>query len=1052
MRVFLTCDVAEEPRTAWRKPKRLLAQSAAGSATPKAKSTSRPEKRRSLPSFSKRHSSDGYQRRTFAKRRRERADSEPMSSSPAKSTLQSESRANRPPHRPLKSRAHPSKSFHIRGRPPDERTALDDSILALSPPPPSASSSAQGSSDSVAGSGSELDSGDSQRDRPPPLAAVATTRLGGKKKKALGMMMPAVFMKRAQADLRLMEKEKLEGLTSGSDHGSGDEDVVDSSADERRKGRARIRIVPRLTDDPLRFDGEMYTDESGNDGAETPAASSEEEGDAVSSWLQAFAPQRQQGRDDEDIVDRFLKRAHGKSRRAPKGTSRRREPDEAVASRKGKGPLKQGASLQNGGNRRTDVSSKSACLTTTEKYARQVATRTVSLDTEQAIFDWSRIPQADARDSGRSDDMIVVEGNGQRSGQQHQLVGSLPDVDRTSVKDDSERWATFGKFSHDFEISRLPVGIQFSDSAIVKTGQLFDLLSHRTTPSLPRACIPFGVALRGSMSAEDLEAVLPLLCDSIFDETSSSGAEGLEGASGEALRFLGAFVSHLSTSEPPSGPRFNSSITSQLDRLDLRLDSFVPAHPSAPSYARRRIVVSWNLVDIAARLAATDPSQADRLRRLISSLVAKLVKHGPEHTTKRLKIFMADVLPDDLTIRDVSVEGWLAVTSLALNSDCSGGAFGVEDFWQIVLEELDKALPPAARRSLVASEVISYTTMMLCGISQFSPSGISTSAPRLHAHWPILMRALEPIQPSALSKADHSVSNTALARRDRYLWTLFARCLVLVDQWGWKVDVRGELIPKLFDLVNARRLADLTIESSSDFPLFLQQLDRLGSTRLDQQTDTAFIIFLKLVVRAADDIVAASEADKRRQLTRLFLRLSPMSSGPWTSTSLELTKSHSILVNHYSLIMSFAVLSPASASQRLAQARRLIVFADVEEPARRTCIRGILYFAFIFLHHGLSLDPVVDWLSSIATHLRTEYVELEKQRKWDRRGEKKDSAKRRGGGDPLWHRAVLLTMVLRSVQLMLRWKKNVDAPSTFPDASLLNPGSSWRLHPRSTCR
>ena len=137
--------------------------------------------------------------------------------------------------------------------------------------------------------------------------------------------------------------------------------------------------------------------------------------------------------------------------------------------------------------------------------------------------------------------MIVVEGNGQRSGQQHQLVGSLPDVDRTSVKDDSERWATFGKFSHDFEISRLPVGIQFSDSAIVKTGQLFDLLSHRTTPSLPRACIPFGVALRGSMSAEDLEAVLPLLCDSIFDETSSSGAEGLEGASGEALRFLGAF-------------------------------------------------------------------------------------------------------------------------------------------------------------------------------------------------------------------------------------------------------------------------------------------------------------------------------------------------------------------------------------------------------------------------------------------------------------------------------------------------------------------------------
>lgn len=963
-----------------------------------------------------------------------------MSSSPAKPTSQSTSRADSPPNRPPKSRAHPSKSFHIRGRPPDRRTELEDRLLALSHPPPSASSSAEGSSNSGGGSGSEIDSDRSQREPSPQLAVVATTKLGGKKKKALGMMMPAVFMKRAQADLRLMEKEKLEGLTSGSDHGSGDEDIGDSSADERRKGRARIRIVPRLNDDPLRFDGDTYTDESGDDGAETPVASSEEEGDAVSSWLHAFAPQRHQARDDdEDIVDRFLSRAHGKSRHASKGRERRRNPDEVGASMRGKG--KRRVPLQDGGNRRADISSKSAPRFTTEKHARQAAPRTISLDTEQAIFDWSGIPHGGVQ-GGRTEDSTVAEGNSHRSGQQHQLVGGLPVVDRSSAKDNSERWATFGKFSHDFEISRLPVGIRFSDSTIVKSGQLFTLLSHRTAPSPPRACIPFGVALRGSMSAEDLEAVLPLLCDSIFDETSS-GAEDLDGASGEALRFLGAFVSQLSSSEPLASPRLHSSITSQLDRLDLRLDSFA-ADTSDPSLDCRRIVISWNLVDIATRLAAADSGHADRLRRTVSSLVAKLVKHGPEHTTKRLKLFMTDILPEDLTIRDVSVEGWLAVVSLALNPDCSGGAFGEEDFWRSVLDELDKVLPPAARRSLVASEVISYTTMMLCAISQFSPSGISTSTPRLHAHWPIAMRALEPIQPSALSKVDHSVSNTALARRDRYLWTLFARCLVLVDQWGWKVDVRGELIPKLFDLVNARRLADLTIESSSDFPLFLQHLDRLGSTHLDQQADTAFTIFLKLVVRAADDIVATSEADKRRQLTRLFLRLSPMSSGPWTSTSPEITKSHSILVNHYSLIMTFAVLSPTSASQRLDQAQRLIVFADVEEPARRTCIRGILYFAFVLLHHGLSLDPVVDWLSSIATQLRIEYVELEKQRKRDRRGEEKDSGRRRGG-DPLWHRAVLLTMVLRSAQLMLRWKKNADAAPTFPDAALLNPGPFLRL-------
>lgn len=884
--------------------------------------------------------------------------------------------------------------------------------------------------------------------------------LAGKRKKALGLMMPAVFMKKAQADLRLMEREKREGVNSGSDMGSGDEVAVASDDSEgRQRHRARKRKVPRLLDQPLVLDGEAFTDESSDDGRATPVESSEEEGDAVSSWLHNFAPRRQKVT-EEDIVDRFLKRSRGKSqsvasasRKRPITTGQGRAREKQQDGRRPQLHEKQNT-IHSTHARETGGGKDRGAASLKPKQSRNSApTKIIPLDTDLALF----------QQLGRVQNHSASHPHCNPPPQLPPLPRASPDpVDRS---DDHEQWASFGKFSHDFEIERLPFGVQFPAHSFVKRGHLFSLLNPPPSPAPTRSSNPFGISLRSTATPEDIEAALPLVCDAIFDHLAQTMdvldlSESGDGAYGEALRFVGAYVSEiLPTCTEAERTHFATATCPQLERLDTRLDSLKPGETSARSFNNHRLTIAWYLVDIVTRLASVCGAiDGSRVSRQAAILIRRLVDHGVEHTTKSLKAVSSGGDESiERMVDDPSVEAWLGLVSLAIST--VGAEVGLQevDLWRLVEEATVASLPAHAVKGPIAGEVISYTAMMLCAISQFTPSGLSTSSPRLGAHWPTAARALEPILPAALSRSDHSLSNTAIARRDRYLWTLFARCLVFVTRWGWKLDVaagagrgREELLPKLFDLLNARRLADLTIEAGGDLPPFLQDLEQFeggGSLALDKKHDTAFSIFLKLVIHAAHHLPPTlADADRRRQLTRLFLRLAPIHSGPWTRRSPELLGSDSTLMNHYSLHMTFAMLCPSSAAQRLDQARRLVQFAEVDEEARRTVIRAALYFARVFRWQGLRVTPVVEWLVGIAGQLKSEYGEVEKV--WRREERAKGGVGATGAGkgkkDKLWQRVVLLTMVLRSVQLLLRWSREGETTTAYPDVALLHPGTFSR--------
>ncbi|KAI5480131.1 methyl methanesulfonate-sensitivity protein 22 [Pseudohyphozyma bogoriensis] len=668
----------------------------------------------------------------------------------------------------------------------------------------------------------------------------------------------------------------------------------------------------------------------------------------------------------------------------------------------------------------------------------------IGLSEDRELFDFGKLEVLEIGDSSEEEDEAAPR---------HRTTGGAK---KPAGK--KARWDAFSKFSHDFEVPRLPVGIQFVAGSFVGAGHLFSLISSSpsaTSVTEPphRLLRPFDLTLDSSMSANECTVVLPNLFDNFFSAISTaldddiSESARLPKVVADSLAFLGFFVTERFEQllgEEEKGALVES-IKAELGRLDVRLDDLGAANEAIVEGLRlHRLALTWFGIDIACRLAQVPGVKVDEseLARRISSLVEFLLKHGLSRTMKTLKGVAdpdQDLPAPERKVDDPSVDAWLALISLALSEVAP--TFTEATLWKVVGEGVEKSLTSVAKRTPVGGEVASYSAFALCATSQFTPSGISTSSPRLSANWDVILRALEPIHLDVLAKAESSLPDAALNRLDGYIWTLFARCLVLVNRWNWGFQADDKLLPKLFAILKTRHLAHLSIETTIDFPVILQDLDRFRETTLDLEKDTAFSIFLKLLIKTSDDITAhlSTEKEKDRVLSRLFTRLAPMTQKPWTRDSQELSKTTTPLVNHYSLILTFMVLSPSAAAQRLDQCRRLISFTDVEDVSRKACVRSILYFLIVYQRNGVSITPVVDWLATVATQIRQEWLELEKQIAKDLKegivSKPKQEAQRR--------LAVLNLMVLRSVQIALKKHAAGASPGPFPDIELLHP--AWTI-------
>ncbi|KAK4048394.1 hypothetical protein OIV83_004740 [Microbotryomycetes sp. JL201] len=816
---------------------------------------------------------------------------------------------------------------------------------------------------------------------------VVTVRLLGKRKRALGRMMPAVFMKKAQADLRLMAAERDENGSSESQSSSDDDQLARGSAPEQFQARTYVdgkRIGARgrtctFADNSV----ETEMDVRGSTEPETQRS-----GDAVPNWLEHHAPKRQAHRTG-DMIDRLL----------TCGTKTRREQHRHGPRMTRRAPLKE--------------KSKNA---------------------QENLRDHDRLGPANLEKvSTASDPALTLR----------------PDVELADRLHQSELWSKFGKFSPSFGICRLSAGLKFAQTTFIGRGHLFALLTSIDTSS-HEPFPPLLVAdfwLKEDSTLDEIENALPVWIDFVLKQQAALPSSPTHDEVDKLLHHLALYATqnrHVLRANGHRAQNFERLLLAEMTRLGRQLEFLHKrVSNSGTPLSDRHLLTLWRIVDIKARIVARG-SNAIESMELLSEICADLVHHlidrGMQDTMLAVQKFAdnADRLSDGLDCTPAAV--WVGLVSLALSDVGRRVKWQEAELWRAVSRGTLSSCREQGPFGVVAHELVAFTALSLCALSQFTPSGVTRSVPRLTGDWTVITNALQATE-KTITDVDMTISNTAAARRDRFLWNLLARCLVLVEQWSWQPDERGDLLIRLFEVLRKRRFENLSFEPRADFAPFLQQPETFADVgELQMRDDTALVIFLKLVRRTAARMLAQPGGQK--VLTRLFMRLSPMTSGSWRSTSTMADDCSSILVNHYSLFLCFALIHRETAGQRLDQARRLLVFDDATDAERKTAVRAALYFIKAYHHLDLELHPVVDWAASFAVRLRSEYHDMQRQFKLDadRRGSVRGQS---APVESLWQRVVLFAMIVRSMSMALQAR--IAADQTKLDICLLHKEWTSRL-------
>jgi hypothetical protein len=319
---------------------------------------------------------------------------------------------------------------------------------------------------------------------------------------------------------------------------------------------------------------------------------------------------------------------------------------------------------------------------------------------------------------------------------------------------------------------------------------------------------------------------------------------------------------------------------------------------------------------------------------------------------------------------------------------------------------------------------------------------MTTSTCRLPASWELVAFALKQIRLVADPDADRTLSERTLDKRDEYIWLIASRCFILCNRWHWRIDDASVMFIQLASIFRSRKYANLRRETS-DFPNFMLAND-LQLLSQYKPSDTAFEIFLKLIVQALNDCHSDDEANARRIMSsnlKKFLALAiPVGSVPFTKSTPPTAHELSMLYNRLSAVAVAIYLesSPTSVEQRLAHARRYVNFKDADDATRVACIRGMMHFAIIMRYRRLPLDDVLSWLAEMTHILVDEYRDID------------TPTSKINGIQPtnvIRDRAVFsIQMLLGSVRHIIE-TSNIDPAQTqqqYPEPALLN-GRKWQF-------
>ncbi|KII85768.1 hypothetical protein PLICRDRAFT_44168 [Plicaturopsis crispa FD-325 SS-3] len=546
----------------------------------------------------------------------------------------------------------------------------------------------------------------------------------------------------------------------------------------------------------------------------------------------------------------------------------------------------------------------------------------------------------------------------------------------------------------DFDISFLPSGITFGAHTYLGKGWLHELASlvsgDRNIP-MPLAYSAFEFELSSAMEVAEFSTAVVHICGRLFEFVASDDREpGLVDQWTSLMRTVCQLVSWYSTNTAEDDYNaLRGVVQDQASHLVSRIEDWLhTADADGASMDTLGFSVYWFAIELSARVQCsfsndfppTPSVRTDTLVKLVLVLMRRLREYGLERTIDAVQ--HSDGALDAASPPQRTAELWICLFHLVNSCDVQVAASKperrVHPFWQMVQQELESE-GGVMHGGLDASEEVWRLLFSLSALSQFSVHGMSTSACRLSASWELVALALKKIRLVADPEMDAKLSDRTLEKRDDYIWLVASRCFLLWDRWHWPLDDASVMFNQLVEIFKSRKFANLRREPS-DFPGFMLENDmRLLSQY--RHNDTAFEIFLKLVVQAAkagqpDGVDQVNFPPKLKKLLSLSI---PVGSVPFTKTTPPTVQELSQLYNRLSAVAITIYLdtSPANVKYRMAHARRYVNFKEADDTTRMACIRGMMHFATLMQHRHVPLNDVYAWLTDMTVILVNEYKEAE---------------------------------------------------------------------------
>ncbi|KAL7412151.1 Mus7/MMS22 family-domain-containing protein [Mrakia frigida] len=662
--------------------------------------------------------------------------------------------------------------------------------------------------------------------------------------------------------------------------------------------------------------------------------------------------------------------------------------------------------------------------------------------------------------------------------QQQRLVdvGPVPLREPTTI--DGVTWTSYAKFSLDFEILPLRTGVSFPNDSDISKGRLWELVglvNPTDDPAplpLPQPCSVFELELSPEMSRIEFAPVFGIITDRLFEvlEKARTGQddEEVEGEieARDAMRFACLFVSQQ-VPDADFIDVFKPAIQGFLDQLFGRMETFsVPTSSKRVAETRIFFSLHWFAVELSTRfdiLEGLEP-QFQASPGFVVLLIRRLLAHGFNRTVKSVKVAQISREEEDapsLKVQDFTAQLWVGTIHLASALDSRELATGPSSFWTHLANALEASGSP--QNNLLAAEQIWYLVHGLTSLSQFSSLGTSRPKPMLSSSWSLITKAVSSVRLESDVVTDRLAPSSALSKRDQYIWTILGRLHLLLTRWKWKLDgqenLLGYLVQKIF---KSRKFIKLRSDPTSDFPLFIRESNQSLILKVDEESDSSFDIFLKILALTVRDIKrtvqegvegGVTQRQAERSIVRLLNLSAPIGKTPFTRTTPPSMTELSMLINRYTYSL-FSILldpSPPNAVHCIRQMRFYLRFDEGDFKSRKICIRAMMYIAILLRQVEVDLGGVVDWFAEMTETLLKEAARLERPptpatNGSERRKSPGVEASTTPKSEIIWSMLLLLGSIrniicIRGMNGEEEGEEREEESPSYPDPILLHP--SW---------